>query len=557
MSKMNKIRQAVRYTLFFAIFFLNLTAYANSASSSSIAVVPSILREQSLIFCTHSSDLVDEQIYDKLIEFDPIENKFMPALASHFEVSEDGLSVTLFLRPNVAFHQTKWFTPTRFLNADDVVFSLNRMLDEPALKQSNLDTKIVSMTALADDVINIQLAEPNASLLTYLASQYGSILSKEYALQLEAGNNLRQLDLLPVGTGAYQLSFDGEYQQNDYVRLTPHLGYWGEKSNVANVIVDFSTTSTGRMAKFLNGECDIVAFPEPSQLLISPFLSKQYSSNPLRARLAKEGYMVESQGANIAFLAFNMRRSKMQDRALRQQIAQSIDRERLAKVLFYGLAEPAYTMLPKLFWEKGQTVVGEQVIDNVAQPNGVSTSVIRKNLQETDRLSDLPANSLLLWVVDENQAHHLHSLKMAELIRADLARSGLNLKVRKVSRAYFIQQLQQGQADYDLILSSWLADNADLDRFLTPLLSCQAQHSVTNLANWCDPKLDLLLDAVGLSEESEVRQLLYQQIQKRLIETLPILPLVNVKQALLVRNNVKQVRLTPFGQVNLSHIRVE
>ncbi len=36
--------------------------------------------------------------------------------------------ITLRLRKNVAFHTTPWFTPSRKLNAEDVVFSLKRMI---------------------------------------------------------------------------------------------------------------------------------------------------------------------------------------------------------------------------------------------------------------------------------------------------------------------------------------------------------------------------------------------------------------------------------------------
>ncbi len=63
-------------------------------------------------------------------------------------------------------------------------------------------------------------------MLAHLASQYAVILSKEYALQLNADDNLVQLDLLPVGTGVYQLE---SYENNDYVRLKPNMNYWGKK----------------------------------------------------------------------------------------------------------------------------------------------------------------------------------------------------------------------------------------------------------------------------------------------------------------------------------------
>ncbi|MDE4029613.1 ABC transporter substrate-binding protein, partial [Glaesserella parasuis] len=196
----------------------------------------------------------------------------------------------------------------------------------------DLANQIVEISAPSSHIVKIRLAQPDSSILAHLASQYAVILSKEYALQLNADDNLMQLDILPVGTGVYQLD---NYVQNDFVRLQPNPRYWGKKANISNLVVDFSTSGTGRMAKFLNNECDISAFPEPSQLSI---LDKT------------QGYVIETAGANLAFLAFNFRQDKMKDPALRQKIATSIDRERLARILFYGVAEVPQNVLPKALY---------------------------------------------------------------------------------------------------------------------------------------------------------------------------------------------------------------
>ncbi|VEI46096.1 peptide ABC transporter substrate-binding protein [Actinobacillus equuli] len=90
--------------------------------------------------------------------------------------------------------------------------------------------------------------EADNSVLAHLASQYAVILSKEYALQLNADENLAQLDLLPVGTGVYQLN---DYVANEYVRLKPHNKYWGKKAHIPNMVIDVSTNSAGRIANIL------------------------------------------------------------------------------------------------------------------------------------------------------------------------------------------------------------------------------------------------------------------------------------------------------------------
>ena len=52
--------------------------------------------------------------------------RLKPALAESWTISDDGLQYTFKLRPGVKFQTTSYFTPTRELNADDVVFSFER-----------------------------------------------------------------------------------------------------------------------------------------------------------------------------------------------------------------------------------------------------------------------------------------------------------------------------------------------------------------------------------------------------------------------------------------------
>lgn len=543
----------------FGCFFANSMAIAAPS-------IPAELLQDSLVYCTNVSgfsfnpqkadvstnmNVVTEQIYDKLLEFDSKNNRLKPALAERFEVSDDGLEITFYLRKKVAFHQTKWFTPTRFLNAEDVLFSLNRVIGKenrdlpelireesgenyrqqsalarelaerahfPFFESIDLKNKIESISAIDNYRVRIRLTKPDSSFLSHLASQFAVILSKEYALQLNADENMAMLDLLPVGTGVYQLE---SYVQNDYVRLKPNPNYWGEKAHIRNMIVDFSTSGTGRMAKFLNGECDVAAFPEPSQIQI---LNDE------------KGYLLERAGANLAYLAFNFDRAIGHDIRLRKRISQAINRQRLAQMLFYGRAEVPQQVVPSALFES---------------QNSDDYMYIQHN---GEKFTETP---LSLWVVDEKRVYSPNPLKMAEMIRFDLAQAGIMVKVKTVSRAYLTQKMEEGAADYDMILSGWLANNFEPDSFLSPLLVCQAKNSVTNLSNWCSDEFDQLLENARLTEDRHLRDLFYGQIQRLLAEQLPLFPLLNAQRLLVVNNDVTQVNISSFGQVKLSEMRLK
>lgn len=545
--------------VFFSLFFAKSVVAAPS--------IPSELLQDSLVYCTSVSgfsfnpqkadigsnmNVVTEQIYDKLLSFDADSNSLKPALAERFSVSDDGLEITFYLRQNVAFHQTNWFTPSRFFNAEDVLFSLNRVLGFedaelsstaqtqqravlreqtglskklaermhfPFFDSIDLKSKIAKISAPTSHIVKIQLTKPDGSLLSHLASQFAVILSKEYALQLDADDNLVMLDILPVGTGVYQLE---SYTENNFVRLKANTHYWGEKASISNIVVDFSTSGTGRMTKFLNSECDVAAFPEPSQVQILK---------------DEQGYLVERDGANLAYLGFNFARPIGHNIVLRKKISQAINRQRLVQMLFYGRAEVAHQVLPKALLH-GETD---------------KSTFYGQNIQR-EKWQDKP---LVLWVVDENRVYNPHPMKMAEMIRFDLAQVGIPLKIKAVSRSYLTQRMEEEKADYDMILTGWLANNFELDNFFSPMLACQAKDSVTNLANWCNDEFDHLLNYARLTQDEKLRELLYWQIQRILEEQLPIFPLVNVKRLLVANNDVEKVDINPFGQVNLSKMRLK
>ena len=68
-------------------------------------------------------------VYNRLVEFGHGSTDIEPGLAEKWDVSPDGLQYTFHLRPGVKFQTTSYFKPTREFNADDVVFTFERMRD--------------------------------------------------------------------------------------------------------------------------------------------------------------------------------------------------------------------------------------------------------------------------------------------------------------------------------------------------------------------------------------------------------------------------------------------
>ena len=528
--------------------------------------VPEELTDNGLIYCTHASgfsfnpqtsdagtsmNVVTEQIYNKLFE---ISNTAIPTpiLAQSYSISPDGKIITIYLRKGIKFHHTDWFKPTRDFNADDVVFSLNRVLGYenylPTLEQSAVDyknpqyrifheqakkvrfpyfesiklnQKIESVKALNPHTVQITLFKPDASILSHLASQYAIIFSQEYAVQLNADDNLVQLDLLPVGTGPYKVK---NYFRNQYVRLEKNEDYWKKDAKIKNIIIDLSTDRTGRLVKFFNGECQIASYPEVSQLGLLKENDKRY-------------YVKSAEGMNLAYLAFNFQNAIIQDEQVRRAIAQAINRQRIIKTIYHNTATVANNIIPNISWAS-----------SVNTPNfayDFNPSEAKKVLQDKQL-------HLNMWVLNEEQVYNPAPLKTAELIKEDLNNVGVNVTIRSVTRTFLIDQLNKKSENYDMILTGWLAGNLDPDSFMRPILSCNAASEMTNLSNWCDEDFDQLMDKALDSPNLWERAHVYNQAQELILSKLPIVPLANMKRVLVVNSRVRHIEMNPFGSLNFS-----
>src|SRR5690606_18876291 len=119
-------------------------------------------------------------------------------------------------------------TPTRDLNADDVIFSFMRQMDEESpwfdylpnltwdyFQGMDMPRYIKAIEKVDDLTVKFVLNEPNSPMIANLAMDFASIVSKEYADKLEADGNMAALSTEPVGTGPFQFV---NYQQDAVIR---------------------------------------------------------------------------------------------------------------------------------------------------------------------------------------------------------------------------------------------------------------------------------------------------------------------------------------------------
>ncbi|MGL5700482.1 MAG: ABC transporter substrate-binding protein SapA [Kluyvera sp.] len=481
-------------------------------------------------------DTLAAQLYDRLLDVDPYTYRLVPELAESWEVLDNGATYRFHLRSNVSFQTTRWFTPTRALNADDVVFTFERIFNRnhpwhnvngsafPYFDSLQFADSVRSVRKLDNRTVEFRLNRPDASFLWHLATHYAPVMSAEYADKLSQQDRQEQLDRQPVGTGPFQLD---EYRAGQYIRLQRHPHFWRGTPLMPQVVVDLGSGGTGRLSKLLTGECDVLAWPAASQLSI-------LRDDP-RLRLTLRP------GMNIAYLAFNTNKPPLDKPEVRHALSLAINNQRLMQSIYYGTAETAASILPRASW----------AYDNEAKITEYNPAEARRRLKALG----LEKMTLHLWVPTSSQAWNPSPLKTAELIQADMAQIGVKVVIVPVEGRF--QEARLMDMNHDLKLSGWATDSNDPDSFFRPLLSCAAITSQTNFAHWCDREFDNVLRKALDSQQLASRIDAYDEAQQILARELPILPLASSLRLQAYRYDMKGLVLSPFGNASFAGVSRE
>jgi cationic peptide transport system substrate-binding protein len=536
-----KIMRLVFSSLLFTALLATGTAQAAPAATPDI-------RESGFVYCVNGQvntfnpqkassglivDTLAAQLYSRLLDVDPYTYRLVPELAESWEVLDNGATYRFRLRSGVNFQHTAWFNPTRTLNADDVVFTFQRIFDRhhpwhnvngdsfPYFDSLQFADSVESVRKLDNRTVEFRLKKPDASFLWHLATHYASVMSAEYAAQLQKIDRQELIDRQPVGTGPFQLD---EYRAGQYVRLQRHEKFWLGKPLMQQVVVDLGSGGTGRLSKLLTGECDVLAWPAASQLTI-------LRDDP-RLRLTLRP------GMNIAYLAFNTNKPPLNNPAVRHALALSINNQRLMQSIYYGTAETAASILPRASW----------AYDNDAK----ITEYDPKQARERLKALGLENLTLQLWVPTSSQPWNPSPLKTAELIQADMAQVGVKVVIVPVEGRF--QEARLMDMNHDLTLTGWATDSNDPDSFFRPLLSCAAIDSQTNFAHWCQREFNEVLQKALASQQLASRIDEYDEAQQILARELPVLPLASSLRLQAYRYDIKGLVLSPFGSASFAGV---
>lgn len=480
-------------------------------------------------------DATSHQIYSRLVDYNANKGAIVPALATKWKMSDDGLRYHFTLRKNVQFHQSKLFAPSRYFNADDVLFSFKRIIDTnnpyhsvsrtgyPFFQSIAFAKQVKSITKIDNYQVAFELKQKDASFLANLATDFAVILSAEYAGQLQQSGQMEKLDTLAIGTGPYKLS---QYIKNSHIRYHKHNLYWGAPPKNDILVFDITPKSTTRFAKLITGDCDVSALPKAGELSII----KQHPQLTLATQ----------PGLNVAFWAFNTQKPPFDDVRVRRALAHAVDKQNIIRAVYQDTGVAANGILPPASW-----AYKSHKVTNAYDP------IKARKLLESAGVVDLTID---IWAMPVARVYNPNAMKTAELIQADLANIGVKVNIVSYDWSVFTQKLTQ--SDYDSVLIGWNADNSDPDNFFTPLLSCHSFASNNNRSRWCNPEFDQILHLARTSLAKDKRKALYQQAETILAKEVPLLSLAHAQRLALKRKSVNDTQVNPFGGISFAQMNL-
>jgi len=176
-----------------------------------------------------------------------------PDIAKSWDISEDGTVYTFHLRDDVYFWDD-WGKMT----ADDVVFSIERVMTNEELRSHSKVLKIKTITAIDEYTVEIVFDEPYPSFLPAIAANYATAVISKAAYESLGAEEFR---LYPVGTGPYKIE---SWNPGEEVTLVAHEKYFRGEPEIKRVELVVQPDEAASALALQKGEVNFLIIRGPS-----------------------------------------------------------------------------------------------------------------------------------------------------------------------------------------------------------------------------------------------------------------------------------------------------
>jgi len=250
--------------------------------------------------------------------------------------------------------------------------------------------------------------------------------------------------------------------------------------------------------------------------------------------------VMEQEGLNIAYLAFNTLQKPFDNAAVRKAIAGAINKQAIVDAVFQGAATVAKNPIPPTMWSYNNTIEDDKY----------DVEAAKKALAD----AGAAGISMKVWAMPVARPYMLNARRAAEVIQSDLAAIGVTAEIVSYEWAEYLERSKAKDRDGAVILG-WTGDNGDPDNFLDTLLGCDAVGG-NNRAQWCNEEFDkLVTDAKATTDQVE-RTKLYEQAQVIFKREAPWVTLDHSLVVMPMSKKVTGYVMSPLGQHQFSGVDI-
>ena len=442
-----------------------------------------------------------------------------PALATDWEISEDGTVYTFTLREGVTFHDGTPF------NAEAVKFNFDRMLDE---NHPYHDTgpfplafffSAVETTEVVDDMtVKFTLNAPYAPFLSNLAYPTGLIVSPE-AVKADGADFGRN----PVGTGPFKFV---EWNSNERVVVDRFEDYWGDTAGLQAVVFRPITDANTRVAEMLAGGIDMMVEVPPTSM----------------GQFEGEDYTVHEQaGPHVWFLILNAKEGPFADKKVRQAANYAINKEAIVNDVLEGTATVAAGPTPPAFaW-----AYNDELDPYPYDPETAKALIAEAGAEGAE----------LTFYVTEGGSGMLDPVPMGTAIQADLEAVGFDVTIETYEWNTFLGEVNPGlEGKADMAEMAWMTNDPDTLPYLALRSEAWPEQGGFNSGYYANEKVDELLENARTATDQDERAKLYREMQSIVQDEAPWVFIANWKQNAVTSDRVADFQLQPSFLLHLQSV---
>jgi peptide/nickel transport system substrate-binding protein len=406
-----------------------------------------------------------------------------PYFARSWRWSDNGRTLTLALAPDLRWHDgvstTSRDAAFTFLAARDPATGFPR-----AAELAALDTAV----AADDTTLVLRFSRAPARLPALLAELP---IVPEHLLAGVPRSAMRgaPFNVAPVGNGPFRFTGRRRGASWSFARNDAFPASLGGPPALRGLVIAVVDEATTKFAGLASGELDMAGIA------------------PTMAALAKRDATLRVLTYPIPFgvgLFFNTTRPPFDDARVRLAIARSIDRSRIVEIAIAGFGTPAPTPVPPespLAWREApqqrDTLRADSLLDAAGWRRGADGVRVRGGRR-------LEAELLTVSTGDN----------IAELLQADLAERGIELRIRQMEMGTFLTIARAPDKRFGLLLAGITGDLSL--SYIDALFAGRQRGGALDYTGYHTAALDALLDAARNAAPGESEHAAWRDVQAAL-----------------------------------------